>query len=119
MVYEDRKLDYTNLKIDTLKIDGDSDPDAEEEETNEDGEKVKKSKEGGPWSKLVASDSVEIPPEPEKKTPGINLNICQKARASPMVGGKYGYIFSGAILPKILGLTLLTNMVLKKNYKEK
>jgi len=69
LVYEDRKLDYTNLKIDTLKIDGDSDPDAEEEETNEDGEKVKKSKEGGPWSKLVASDSVEIPPEPEKKTP--------------------------------------------------
>ena len=86
MVYEDRKLDYTNLKIDTLKIDGDSDPDAEEEETNEDGEKVKKSKEGGPWSKLVASDSVEIPPEPEKKTPGINLNICQKARAPPKGG---------------------------------
>ena len=73
LVYEDRKLDYTNLKIDTLKIDGDSDPDEEGEETNEDGEKVKKSKEGGPWSKLVASDSVEIPPEPEKKTPGINF----------------------------------------------
>lgn len=67
MVYEDRKLDYTNLKIDTLKVDGDSDPDEEGEETNEDGEKVKKSKEGGPWSKLVGSDSVEIPPEPEKK----------------------------------------------------
>merc|ERR1712183_479653 len=68
MVYEDRKLDYTNLKIDTLKIDGDSDPDEEGEETNEDGEKVKKSKEGGPWSKLVASDSVDKD-EDDEKTP--------------------------------------------------
>ena len=89
MVYEDRKLDYTNLKIDTLKVDGDSDPDEEGEETNEDGEKVKKSKEGGPWSKLVGSDSVEIPPEPEKKkTPGIiNLNNFQKARTRRVARG--------------------------------
>merc|ERR1711976_911911 len=41
----------------------------EGEETNEDGEKVKKSKEGGPWSKLVASDSIEKPSEAEEKIP--------------------------------------------------
>jgi len=68
LVYEDRKVDYTSLKIDTLKLDSDSDPN-EEEETNEDGEKVKRRTEGGPWSKLVASDSVEKPAEPEERTP--------------------------------------------------
>ena len=74
LVYEDRKVDYTSLKIDTLKLDNDSDPN-EEEETNEDGEKVKRRTEGGPWSKLVASDSVEKPAEPEERTPGVHLNI--------------------------------------------
>ena len=71
MVYEDRKVDYTSLKIDTLKVESESDQNEEGEETNEDGEKVKKSKEGGPWSKLVASDSIEKPSESEEKIPGM------------------------------------------------
>lgn len=56
--YEDTKLDYSNLKIDTLKLEDDADP-GDGDDVNEDGEKVKKSKEGGTWSKLVASDSLE------------------------------------------------------------
>jgi len=67
--YEDKPLDYTNLKIDTLKLDEDPDPNDDGDDVNEDGEKVKKSKEGGPWSKLVASDSLEKPNDNEEKTP--------------------------------------------------
>lgn len=69
LVYEDRKVDYTSLKIDTLRVDDESDQNEEGTETNEDGEKVKKSKEGGPWSKLVASDSIEKPSDLEEKVP--------------------------------------------------
>ena len=65
--YEDTKLDYSNLKIDTLKLEDDADP-GDGDDVNEDGEKVKKSKEGGTWSKLVASDSLEN--ENEDKSSG-------------------------------------------------
>merc|ERR1712012_267398 len=41
---------------------------ADVEEWNEDEEKTKKSKEGGPWSKLVASDSIEDSKEEEEDT---------------------------------------------------
>jgi len=60
------------LKIDTLKIDADSDQNEEGDEVNEVGEKVKRSKEGGPWSKLVASDSLDRP-EGEDKAPGTYI----------------------------------------------
>ena len=43
-------------------------PNDDGDDVNEDGEKVKKSKEGGPWSKLVASDSLDKD-EDDKKTP--------------------------------------------------
>lgn len=66
--YEDRKLDYTTLKIDTLKVDEDPNPDDEGDDVNEDGEKVKRSKEGGPWSKLVASDSADKSNDVEEKS---------------------------------------------------
>jgi len=67
--YEDTKLDYTNLKIDTLKVDEDPDPNDDGDDVNEDGEKVKKSKRGGAWSELVASDSLDKPSDSEEKTP--------------------------------------------------
>merc|ERR1712113_1310056 len=58
--YEENKLDYSNLKIDALKLEGEGEEDEEDIELNEDGEKTKKSKEGGPWSKLVASIVLRI-----------------------------------------------------------
>merc|ERR1711862_1039773 len=66
--YEENKLDYSNLKIDALKLEGEEEEDEEDIELNEDGEKKKKSKEGGPWSKLVASDSIEDSKEEEEDT---------------------------------------------------
>ena len=66
--YEEKKTDYTNLKIDTLKLD-EADPNDDGDDVNEDGEKVKKSKEGDPWSKRVASDSLDKDDDDEK-TPG-------------------------------------------------
>merc|ERR1712029_573279 len=66
--YEENKLDYSNLKIDALKLEGEGEEDEEDIELNEDGEKTKKSKEGGPWSKLVASDSIEDSKEEEEDT---------------------------------------------------
>ena len=45
------------------------DPNDDGDDVNEDGEKVKKPKEGGPWSKLVASDSLDKD-EDDEKTPG-------------------------------------------------
>jgi len=68
--YEENKLDYSNLKIDALKLEGEGEEDEEDIELNEDGEKTKKSKEGGPWSKLVASDSIEDSKEEEEDTSG-------------------------------------------------
>ena len=49
-------------------MDDDTDPNGDGDDVNEDGEKVKKSKEGGTWSKLVASDSIEG--EAEEKAKG-------------------------------------------------
>ena len=60
------------MKIDTLKIEDESDTHDDGDDINEDGEKVKRSKEGGPWSKLVASDSLEKP-ESEENSPGNKL----------------------------------------------
>eukprot|EP00093_Oithona_nana_P010588 10588.XXX_409969_410979_1 [CDS] Oithona nana genome sequencing. len=75
--YEENKLDYSNLKIDALKLEGEGEEDEEDIELNEDGEKTKKSKEGGPWSKLVASDSIEDSKEEEEDTSGIiNFIFC-------------------------------------------
>merc|ERR1712018_490470 len=65
--YEENKLDYSNLKIDALKLEDEGEQDEEGTELNEDGEKTKKSKEGGPWSKLVASDSVDDSKEDEEE----------------------------------------------------
>merc|ERR1719259_1290600 len=47
-----RKKDYSNLKIEALKVESDNEEDGDEDEheINEDGEKVPK-KEGGPWNK--------------------------------------------------------------------
>merc|ERR1712008_649674 len=60
--------DYTNLKIETLKLDEEPDPN-DDGDVNEDGEKVKKGRrEDGPWSKLVASDSLDKD-EDDEKTP--------------------------------------------------
>ena len=75
MEYDDDKRDYSNLKIESLKIEEDAPPAEEDEEVNEDGEKVKKSKDGGgTWSKLVSgSDSIDSPSEPEK--PGKNTAL--------------------------------------------
>jgi len=67
--YEENKLDYSNLKIDALKLEDDGEQDEEGSELNEDGEKTKKSKEGGPWSKLVASDSIDDSKEDDEITP--------------------------------------------------
>ena len=62
-------MDYSNLKIDALKLEDDGEQDEEGSELNEDGEKTKKSKEGGPWSKLVASDSIDDSKEDDEITP--------------------------------------------------
>merc|ERR1712062_912181 len=56
--YEENKLDYSNLKIDALKLEGEGEEDEEDIELNEDG----------PWSKLVASDSIEDSKEEEEDT---------------------------------------------------
>merc|ERR1712018_632381 len=66
--YGENKLDYSNLKIDALKLEDEGEQDEEGTELNEDGEKTKKSKEGGPWSKLVASDSVDDSKEDEEES---------------------------------------------------
>ena len=50
--YDEEKKDYSNLKIETLKVESDEEEagNDDEHEINEDGEKVPK-KEGGVWSK--------------------------------------------------------------------
>jgi len=50
--YDEEKKDYSNLKIEALKVESENeeDKDEEEHEINEDGEKVPK-REGGPWNK--------------------------------------------------------------------
>lgn len=56
--YEEPKRDYTGLKIDNLKLEEEIDEEEEEEhEVNEDGEKVRKKADGGPWNKVTAASS--------------------------------------------------------------
>jgi hypothetical protein len=62
-------LDYTNLKIDTLKLEQEGDSNEEDDEVNGDGEKVRKNKDGRPWSKLVASDSLDKPGSENVESP--------------------------------------------------
>ena len=74
--YVENKLDYSNLKIDKLKLEEEGEQDEEGAELNEDGEKTKKSKEGGPWSKLVASDSVDDSKEDDDEVAGEFSLVC-------------------------------------------
>jgi len=55
--YDEEKKDYSNLKIETLKVESDEEEagNDDEHEINEDGEKVPK-KEGGVWSKGKAEE---------------------------------------------------------------
>jgi len=57
--YDEEKKDYSNLKIEALKVESENeeDKDEEEHEINEDGEKVPK-REGGPWNKGKSEDGI-------------------------------------------------------------
>jgi len=57
--YDEEKKDYSNLKIEALKVESDNEEDGDEDEheINEDGEKVPK-KEGGPWNKGKVEDGM-------------------------------------------------------------
>ena len=59
--YDEEKKDYSNLKIETLKVESDEEEagNDDEHEINEDGEKVPK-KEGGVWSKGKAEGTLLI-----------------------------------------------------------
>lgn len=99
--YDEEKKDYSNLKIEALKVESDNEEngDEDEHEINEDGEKVPK-REGGPWNKgkveastSAAADSGEQDIEElrrrEKERAKAELESSIGAPKGSVVGGSY------------------------------
>lgn len=95
--YDEEKKDYSNLKIETLKVESDEDEagNDDEHEINEDGEKVPK-KEGGVWSKGKAEASkteddqdIEELRRREKERAKAELESSIGAPKGSVVGGSY------------------------------
>lgn len=89
--YEEDIKDFSNLKIETLKVESDSGEDEDEHEINEEtGEKVrvKKSDTSGPWNKAAKTGIKEDPnKENEKESQQVPPKKEENTAAPAKVGG--------------------------------
>jgi len=80
--YDEEKKDYSNLKIEALKVEDENEDEGNEEEheINEDGEKVPK-REGGPWNKGKGEDGCLRGWDPVEQKWNVGLMIAANANA--------------------------------------
>jgi len=97
--YDEEKKDYSNLKIETLKVESDEEEagNDDEHEINEDGEKVPK-KEGGVWSKGKAEATKT---EDEQDIEELRRREKERAKAEleSSIGAPKGSVVGGSYVP--------------------
>jgi len=97
--YDDEKKDYSNLKIEALKVESEEENQEEEEhEINEEGEKVPiKKADGGPWNRVqgesASSQSAgEVDQDSDRKREVAKAELESSTGSAPkgsVVGGSY------------------------------
>lgn len=100
--YDEEKKDYSNLKIEALKVDDENeeDKDEDEHEINEDGEKVPK-REGGPWNKGKAEANVTAKSEEDQDIEELRRREKERAKAEleSSIGAPKGSVVGGSYVP--------------------
>jgi len=102
--YDDEKKDYSNLKIEALKVEsGDENQEEEEHEINEEGEKVPiKKSDGGPWNRIQAEGSSASAGEggaAEQETDRKSQREMAKAELESSIGAPKGSVVGGSYVP--------------------
>jgi len=100
--YDEEKKDYSNLKIEALKVESDNEEDGDEDEheINEDGEKVPK-KEGGPWNKGKVEASTGAADSGEQDIEELRRREKERAKAEleSSIGAPKGSVVGGSYVP--------------------
>jgi len=100
--YDEEKKDYSNLKIEALKVESDDENQEEEEhEINEEGEKVPiKKNDGGPWNRVqeansAAGGSSDVDQDSDRKS----QREIAKAELESSIGAPKGSVVGGSYVP--------------------
>jgi len=102
--YDEEKKDYSNLKIEALKVEDENEDEGNEEEheINEDGEKVPK-RGGGPWNKGKGEANANASAKSEEDQDIEELRRREKERAKAelesSIGAPKGSVVGGSYVP--------------------
>lgn len=99
--FDDDKKDYSNLKIEALKVNDEPKVEEEEEhEINEEGEKVRvKRGDGGPWNKLVGQPEKSDSEGGDEAVKRPNTQREEDAALEMSIGIQRGSIVGGSYVP--------------------
>jgi len=102
--YDEEKKDYSNLKIEALKVEDENEDgqDEEEHEINEDGEKVPKREGAGPWNKgKEANATASAKSEEDQDIEDLRRREKERAKKEleSSIGAPQGSVVGGSYVP--------------------
>jgi len=99
--YDETAPDYSNLKIEALKVEsGEEEQEEEEHEINEDGEKVLvKKSDGGPWNKTQQQEAASVDENQDGDQARQTQREREKAELESSIGAPKGSVVGGSYVP--------------------